>query len=90
MKRFTNVQDLIDGPGLQQALQDARGVVEHPWNHEALGKHKTLGLLFMLIVIFLPGGLMQGVNRLIARVTGSRKARQAAKVHEPAPAAGKE
>jgi len=47
MKRFTNVQDLIDGPGLQQALQDARGVVGHPWNHEALGKHKTLGLLFM-------------------------------------------
>ncbi len=54
------------------------------------GWHMTLGLLFMLIVIFLPGGLMQGVNRLIARVTGSRKARQAAKVHEPAPAAGKE
>ena len=54
------------------------------------GWHMTLGLLFMLIVIFLPGGLMQGVNRLIARITGSRKARQAAKVHEPAPAAGKE
>ena len=47
MKRFTNVDDLINGPGLQQALEDARNVVRHPWNHEALGKHKTLGLLFM-------------------------------------------
>jgi ABC-type branched-subunit amino acid transport system permease subunit len=29
------------------------------------GWHLTLGALFMLIVIFLPGGLMEGVNRLI-------------------------
>ena len=28
------------------------------------GWHLTLGALFMLIVIFLPGGLMEGVNRL--------------------------
>ncbi len=28
------------------------------------GWHLTLGLLFMLIVIFLPGGLMEGFNRL--------------------------
>ncbi|MDX1717029.1 MAG: branched-chain amino acid ABC transporter permease [Anderseniella sp.] len=54
------------------------------------GWHMTLGLLFMLIVIFLPGGLMQGVNRLIAKFTGSRAARQAAEVHDAAPAASKE
>ncbi len=47
MNRFTSVHDLINGPGLTQALQDARNVVAHPWNHEALGKHRTLGLLFM-------------------------------------------
>jgi ABC-type branched-subunit amino acid transport system permease subunit len=43
------------------------------------GWHLTLGLLFMLIVIFLPGGLMEGVNRLIAcsQAAGQRK-RQAA------------
>jgi ABC-type branched-subunit amino acid transport system permease subunit len=29
------------------------------------GWHLTLGLMFMLIVIFLPGGVMEGVNRLI-------------------------
>lgn len=28
------------------------------------GWHLTLGALFMLIVIFLPGGLMEGINRL--------------------------
>ncbi|MFT5549471.1 MAG: ABC-type branched-subunit amino acid transport system permease subunit, partial [Candidatus Azotimanducaceae bacterium] len=28
------------------------------------GWHLTLGLLFMLIVIFLPGGLMEGVTRI--------------------------
>jgi ABC-type branched-subunit amino acid transport system permease subunit len=29
------------------------------------GWHLTLGALFMLIVIFLPGGLMEGVNRVM-------------------------
>ena len=29
------------------------------------GWHLTLGALFMVIVIFLPGGLMEGVNRLV-------------------------
>jgi len=30
------------------------------------GWHLTLGALFMIIVIFLPGGLIEGVNRLLA------------------------
>ena len=29
------------------------------------GWHLTLGALFMIIVIFLPGGLMEGVNRVM-------------------------
>ena len=32
------------------------------------GWHLTLGAMFMLIVIFLPGGMMEGVNRLWNRV----------------------
>lgn len=32
------------------------------------GWHLTLGALFMVIVIFLPGGLMEGLNRLFALV----------------------
>ena len=32
------------------------------------GWHLTLGALFMVIVIFLPGGLMEGINRLSARM----------------------
>ena len=32
------------------------------------GWHLTLGLLFMLVVIFLPGGIMEGVERIKRRV----------------------
>ncbi|NMM43294.1 branched-chain amino acid ABC transporter permease [Rhodospirillaceae bacterium KN72] len=34
------------------------------------GWHLTLGVLFMLIVIFLPGGLMEGFNRLVKLARG--------------------
>jgi len=37
------------------------------------GWHLTLGVLFMLIVIFLPGGLMEGFNRIWNRFTGRSK-----------------
>jgi ABC-type branched-subunit amino acid transport system permease subunit len=32
------------------------------------GWHLTLGLLFMLVVIFLPGGLVEGGNRLLSKL----------------------
>ncbi|MGI9408214.1 MAG: branched-chain amino acid ABC transporter permease [Hyphomicrobiaceae bacterium] len=35
------------------------------------GWHLTLGLLFMIIVIFLPGGLMEGFRRIVRRFTRS-------------------
>ncbi|MDH3666478.1 MAG: branched-chain amino acid ABC transporter permease [Paracoccaceae bacterium] len=35
------------------------------------GWHLTLGALFMIIVIFLPGGLMEGVNRIMRLFTKS-------------------
>lgn len=39
------------------------------------GWHLTLGLLFMIVVIFLPGGIVEGVSRLISkwRSGGQRK-----------------
>jgi len=36
------------------------------------GWHLTLGVLFMLVVIFLPGGLMEGFERLWRLLTGRR------------------
>ena len=37
------------------------------------GWHLTLGLVFMLIVIFLPGGLVEGGRRILLWVTGSSR-----------------
>jgi ABC-type branched-subunit amino acid transport system permease subunit len=36
------------------------------------GWHLTLGLLFMVIVIFLPGGLMEGLTRIFGLFTGKK------------------
>lgn len=36
------------------------------------GWHLTLGLLFMLIVIFLPGGLMEGGQRILNKIRGNK------------------
>jgi len=44
------------------------------------GWHLTLGALFMVIVIFLPGGLMEGINRvmrLMRKLGGSERAAMA-------------
>ncbi len=40
------------------------------------GWHLTLGVLFMLIVIFLPGGVMEGWRRLVKRLTGGGDGKQ--------------
>jgi len=37
------------------------------------GWHLTLGLLFMVIVIFLPGGLVEGFNRIFKLFTAGKK-----------------
>ena len=49
------------------------------------GWHLTLGLIFMLVVIFLPGGLVEGGQRL-GRLFRGRKARDAAKSKQSNPA----
>ena len=53
------------------------------------GWHLTLGLVFMAIVIFLPGGLMEGFRRLVhlfRRPPGASKTQQAptTRAHQPA------
>lgn len=55
--------------------------------HPFVGKgwHLTLGLTFMLIVIFLPGGLVDGAARIWNRITG-RNRTQVDAVADPKPA----
>jgi ABC-type branched-subunit amino acid transport system permease subunit len=49
---------------LPNGVQDFLVLITAPFVGE--GWHLTLGLLFMLIVIFLPGGLMEGARRIRA------------------------
>ena len=55
--------------------------------HPFVGKgwHLTLGLTFMLIVIFLPGGLVDGATRIWNSITGRNRTRVDA-VADPKPA----
>ncbi|MEL6291496.1 MAG: branched-chain amino acid ABC transporter permease [Pseudomonadota bacterium] len=55
---------------MPDALGDAIVTIVYPFVGK--GWHLTLGLLFMVIVIFLPGGLMEGAGK-IANVFGSKK-----------------
>jgi ABC-type branched-subunit amino acid transport system permease subunit len=48
---------------LPQGVADFLVAVTHPFVGE--GWHLTLGVLFVMIVIFLPGGLMEGINRIV-------------------------
>ncbi|WP_108880519.1 ABC transporter permease subunit [Anderseniella sp. Alg231-50] len=49
------------------------------------GWHLTLGLMFMLIVIFLPGGLVDGGQRIWNRITGKNRT-QDEPIADPKPA----
>lgn len=48
--------------GLPEGLQHFLVTVSSPFVGE--GWHLTLGLMFMLVVIFLPGGIMEGIDRI--------------------------
>ncbi len=50
---------------LPDLLENILVTVVHPFVGE--GWHLTLGALFMVIVIFMPGGLMEGLSRLAKR-----------------------
>jgi len=94
IKYFENIFSKInDGilhswfSALPDGLEDFLVFIFHPFVGK--GWSLTLGLLFMLVVIFLPGGLIEGGNRLWRLFTGkSRKPKTPAKdpEHHPKPA----
>ncbi len=69
IKYFENIFSKINDQALHQwfailpdGLEDLLVAVVHPFIGK--GWHLTLGILFMLVVIFLPGGLVEGGQRL--------------------------
>jgi len=44
MKKFFSVKDV---PDLQKLVSEAKALKKDPYRHETLGKHKTLGLIFL-------------------------------------------
>ena len=69
IKYFENIFSSINENVLMAAydfmpewLQDFMVTISSPFVGE--GWHLTLGLLFMLVVIFLPGGVMEGMTRI--------------------------
>jgi len=57
---------------LPDGLEDFVIALIHPFVGK--GWHLTLGILFMLVVIFLPGGLVEGMRR-VARLFGRKRRR---------------
>lgn len=43
MKHFISLGDVDDK---ESFLQSALDIIDHPWNYETVGKHKTIGLIF--------------------------------------------
>ena len=67
---------------LPQGLQDAAVAVVGMF--VGSGWHLTLGLLFMIIVVFLPGGMMEGFARLFGLFRRGQKADGSASKPDPA------
>ncbi|MEQ9327069.1 MAG: branched-chain amino acid ABC transporter permease [Rhodospirillales bacterium] len=90
IKYFENIFSAINDQtllGIFSFLPDpiAHGVATVVGLFVGEGWHLTLGLLFMVIVIYLPGGLMEGFRRIQARFKrqdGSEKTRAAAQASE--------
>ncbi|MCA0869929.1 branched-chain amino acid ABC transporter permease [Seohaeicola saemankumensis] len=77
IKYFENIFSKINDNVLHQwfsfmpdGLEDAMVFIVHPFIGK--GWHLTLGILFMLVVIFLPGGLVEGGQRLAAWIRSKR------------------
>ncbi len=80
IKYFENIFSKINDTILHQwfaflpdGLEDFMVFIVHPFIGK--GWHLTLGILFMLVVIFLPGGLVEGGQR-IGRLFGRKKRRE--------------
>jgi len=79
IKYFENIFSKINDNLLHQwfafmpdGMEDFMVTIIHPFVGK--GWHLTLGLMFMLIVIFMPGGLIGGLNSLFNRVFRRSKA----------------
>jgi ABC-type branched-subunit amino acid transport system permease subunit len=73
---------------LPDGVEDAIVFMVHPFIGK--GWSLTLGLLFMMVVIFLPGGLIEGGTRIWNAITGkNRKSNKPGKdgKHHPKPTA---
>jgi len=80
IKYFENIFSKINDNVLHQwfawmpeGMEEIMVTIVHPFVGK--GWHLTLGLLFMAVVIFLPGGLVEGGTRLWRLITGKRKKR---------------
>ena len=81
IKYFENIFSALNSSELTQlfdfmpeGLQNFMVTIVNPFVGE--GWHLTLGALFMIVVIFLPGGIMQGINHIfsfIGRLFGMGK-----------------
>lgn len=60
---------------MPEPLENLLVIIVHPFVGK--GWHLTLGALFMIVVIFLPGGLMEGAKRIGALFTGRGKGNKA-------------
>ena len=70
---------------MPDGLEDALVSMVYPFIGK--GWHLTLGIVFMLVVIFLPGGLVEGGQRIGRLIRGKRGQKAADdKEHHPAPA----
>lgn len=69
---FSRVNDVVVSgwfSGLPDGLSDVLSTIVSPFLGS--GWHMSLGLIFMLVIIFLPGGLMQGFSWLSKKFSGS-------------------
>ncbi|WP_298937628.1 branched-chain amino acid ABC transporter permease [uncultured Ruegeria sp.] len=69
---------------LPDGLEDAVVFVIHPFIGK--GWHLTLGILFMLVVIYLPGGLVEGGQRILNRLKRKKPQTDETKSGESEPA----
>ncbi len=90
IKYFENIFSKINDTVLHtwfsfmpESIENLLVAIIHPFVGK--GWHLTLGLMFMLIVIFLPGGLVDGGMRIWNRITG-RSRTQTDPVADPKPA----
>jgi ABC-type branched-subunit amino acid transport system permease subunit len=83
IKYFENIfsrinESVVEGwfSGLPDGVSDVLVAVVSPFLGS--GWHISLGLIFMLVVIFLPGGLVEGAGRIMNLVTRLTQARKTA------------